>query len=208
MDRIKQLLQALVATTFALVPPVLRLNGIEMPRNFRQFPARSFASPCPRPLMALPLVAGLLAVTPDGGSAQCYVCRWNTEWPFPHCAAVEDGRSGCTQPDGVDPDRGPWQGCETGGDACEDVWAMDASTDRKAITTVMAGDMLAADTGYFFVVDGSDKVLRRKCSGVFVARITEADQRFAFDTRIRDQGLEWPFPWSFGGEQPVRAGQG
>lgn len=153
-------------------------------------------------------MVGLLAVTPVGGSAQCYTCRYSPKWPFPHCAVVEDGLSDCIQPEGEDPDRGPYQGCESRGDECEDVWAMDESTDREAITTVMEGDMLAADTGYFFVVDGSDKVLRRKCGGAFVARITEADQRLAFDTRIRGQGVEWPLPWSFGAAQPVRAGQG
>ncbi|MDE2751789.1 MAG: hypothetical protein OXI83_04360 [Gemmatimonadota bacterium] len=206
MDRIKQLLQALVTTTFALVPLVLRPTGTKVLRNFLQLPARSFGGA--RSLVALPFVVGLLAVTLYGGSAQCYRCGWSDEWPFPHCAPVEDGWSDCIQPGGEDPDQGSWQACDTGGDACEDVWAMDASTDRKAITTVMEGDMLAADTGYFFIVDGSDKVLRRKCSGAFVARITEADQRLAFDSRIQGPGLERPLPWSFGAAQPVRAGQG
>lgn len=50
MDSIKQLCQALVATTFAPVRLVLRLTGIEVLRNFRWLPAHSFESA--RPLMA------------------------------------------------------------------------------------------------------------------------------------------------------------
>ena len=148
MNRIKQLLQALVATTFALVPLVLRLTGIEVLRNFLQLPARSFESA--RPLMALPLVVGLLAVTPDEGSAQCWgcgLCDWGDDFTL-CCSGGMSGYDDCAQ--GYTP-----QGfiyCDSEGSGCEDdLWAMDASTDRKAITTVMEGGMLAAASGYFFV---------------------------------------------------------
>ena len=96
----------------------------------------------------------------------------------------------------------------TPGECEDDLWAMDASTDRKAITTVMEGRTLAAATGYFFVFDGADKILRRKCNGAFVARVTESDQRIALNARIRGQGSEESPPWLFGGDRFGPVGQG
>ena len=44
---------------------------------------------------------------------------------------------------------------------------------------IMAGQMLAANAGYYFIVDGEDKVLRRKCGNSLVARISGEYDRFA-----------------------------
>jgi len=86
--------------------------------------------------------------------------------------------------------------CEDGEDDCEDeIFAMMPGTDLPetdlmAITTVMDGGMLAAETGYLVVFDGAAKIIRRRCNGTFVAQLTESDQGLALIARSRSQGLE------------------
>ena len=43
--------------------------------------------------------------------------------------------------------------------------------DQEAVSNVMAGEDLLADGNHFFVVDGDDAVVMRKCDLTIVARI-------------------------------------
>ena len=137
---------------------------------------RSSRLPAPRligvsPITVLPLVVGgLLAISPAAGTAQCWNCGFSPfgEWPSWICEGDVSGSEDCAQ-FGRDHDHN----CETSGGDCEDeLFAMNSTGDREAIGTVMAGEMLAASTGYYFVMDGEHTVLRRKCGNSLVARIS------------------------------------
>ena len=197
MDRITQLFQTLGQSA-------PRLTIIKALGSFVRLPVRLFESA--RPLMILPLVVGLLALSPDGGSAQCMgcgLCLYGEDEVSVCCAGGRDhtGYDECGQGEEASGIR--W--CEASGEGCEDeIFAMMSETDLPerdlmAIATVMDGGMLAAATAYLFVFDGADKIIRRKCNGAFVARVTESDQRLALTARIHSQGLEESPPRLFGG---------
>ena len=46
-----------------------------------------------------------------------------------------------------------------------------AENDQEAVSNVMAGEDLLADGAHFFIVDGDDAVVMRKCDLSVVARI-------------------------------------
>ena len=192
MDRITQLFQALGQS--APRPTIIKALG-----SFLRLPVRFFESALP--LMTLPLVVGLLALSPDGASAQCVgcgLCLYDGDEISVCCAGSRDhtGYHECGQGE----TSGGIRWCEAQGEGCEDdVFAMMPQTDLMAITTVMDGDMLAAGTGYLVVFDGGAKIIRRRCNGAFVARVTESDQRLALIARIRSQGLEGSPARLFGG---------
>ena len=149
-------------------------------------------------LAVLPLiVGGLLAASPGAGTAQCWNCGWSPfgEWPSSICEGSDSGSSDCAQIGRSHDHR-----CEPSGDDCEDeLFALNPPSEREAIGTVMAGRMLAADTGYYFVVDGGSTVIRRKCGNALVARISIADQPLVLAARVRRQDpVEEPSAWGSG----------
>lgn len=196
MDGITQLFQA--PGQSAPRPTIIKALG-----SFLWLPARLFESALP--LMSLPLVVGLLALSTDGVSAQCLgcgLCDYGEEFSV-CCAGSRDhtGYDECAQGEGP----GEIRWCEAEGEGCEDeIFAMMSETDLPeadlmAITTAMDGGMLAAGTGYLVVFDGGAKIIRRRCNGAFVARVTESDQRLSLIAWIRSQGLEESPRRSFGG---------
>lgn len=187
MDRITQLFQGLEQS--APRPTITRTLG-----SFLRLPVRLCESA--GPLMILPLVVGLLAVSPGAGSAQCLgcgLCIYGDDISL--CCTGARDHSGSNECGQGEYDNG-MRWCEDGEDDCEDeIFAMMPGTDLPetdlmAITTVMDGGMLAAETGYLVVFDGAAKIIRRRCNGTFVAQLTESDQGLALIARSRSQGLE------------------
>lgn len=138
------------------------------------------------PFAVLPLfVSGLLAMSPAAGAAQCWNCGWSPfgEFPSTICEGGGSGSEDCAQIG-----RSHDHHCETSGGDCEDdLFAMNSTSDSEAVGTVMAGQMLAASTGYYFVVDGESTVIRRKCGNSLVARISNIGQPLVLAARV---GLE------------------
>ena len=120
------------------------------------------------------LVGMLLGALPGTGYAQtvtigtCWVCEFSSfpdsEWPSWMCAGKLKGKAKCKQ----------WGNkhqhfCDAHGASC-DVEAS-ATSDQLAVSQVVGGEMLPAYGNYFFLVDGEDSVLMRKCDRSIVARI-------------------------------------
>lgn len=132
-----------------------------------------------RPISVLSLVAGgLLATLPAMAAAQCWHCEGSIFGGEGNtiCVGGGSGSSYCGQVGDEDEHicvRFDEDDCE------DDLFAMDSASDREAVDMIMAGEMLAANAGYYFVVDGEDKVLRRKCGNSLVARVSGQHDRLA-----------------------------
>ena len=141
-----------------------------------------------RPIAVLPLIVGGLLASPALGTAQCWTCGWSELGPWPNhmCKGGGSGAENCAQ-EGRSHDHS----CETDGGPCED--ELFAASEQEAIDKVMAGEMLLASGRYFFVADGDETVVVRKCNRVVVARIPgevprQSEERLGGQTDMRMGG--------------------
>ncbi len=124
-----------------------------------------------RPLAVVPLaVAVWLAVPAPTSAFDCKRCGFSTTYPWPSWECIKlkksgAGTTGCKTVVG-----GGHSQCQPGGFACW-VIVVTAENDQEAVSDVMAGVDLLADGSHFFVVDGEDAVVMRKCDLSVVARI-------------------------------------
>ena len=135
--------------------------------------APSSLVPFLRTLAVVPVAVAVWLASPAPTSAVCYECRWSTHAPWPSwmCAEVdrsfEWGKTECEEP--TTSSNGNTE-CERSGFDCL-VIIITAENDQEAISDVMAGEELLADGAHFFIVDGDDAVVMRKCDLSVVARI-------------------------------------
>ncbi len=128
-------------------------------------------NPLSTTIVAVPLLFGaLLAASPVVGAAQptigeCVKCGPSSFGGEGNstCQGSYGGSADCAQ-QGTPDDH--W--CWTHGGDCD---TPGAATDQQAIEMVMAREMLPADGGHFFVMDGKNAVVMRKCDRSLVARI-------------------------------------
>lgn len=131
-------------------------------------------NPFPLPLVVVSLLVGiLLAASPAPGEAQIGFCKKcvPSDELYPEdnddgkvCSGAYEGKSNCAQIGG-----GTARICITYGESCD--IPLDAANDQLAISMVTTGRMLPANGNYFFVMDGDDSVIMRKCDRSLVARI-------------------------------------
>ena len=118
-------------------------------------------------IAGVPLLAGtLLAVSPTPSAAQdCWTCDFNWATTYHECNryGTGQGRGDCKDPSL------PFHYCLMSGTIC--VRQTTAATDEQAVSKVIGGDMLPADGAYFFVMDGAEAVVMRKCDQSLVARV-------------------------------------
>ncbi len=159
-------------------------------------------NPLSTTIVAVPLLFGaLLAASPVVGAAQptigeCVVCGPSSfDEDSSKCKGAHGGSADCAQ-QGTPDDH--W--CQAHGGDC-DTGA--AATDQQAIEMVMAREMLPADGGHFFVMDGENAVVMRKCDRSLIARIPlralesehAAEDRLAWrGTHARPTGDGTPAP--------------
>ena len=133
-------------------------------------------NPFPLPLTVVSLLAGiLLAGSPAPGAAQIGWCKKcvPSDDLYPDdkdngtvCSGAYEGKTGCAQI------QGPIARISVAyGDSCD--IPLDAADDQTAIAMVTTGRMLPANGNYFFVMDGGDRVVMRKCDRSIVARVAE-----------------------------------
>jgi len=124
-----------------------------------------------RPLAVVPLaVAVWLAIPVPTSAFICYTCAFSENYPWQswECVELEEdgaGTTGCKTVAG-----GGHSQCQHGGFACW-VIVVTVENDMEAVSNVMAGEDLLADGNHFFVVDGDDAVVMRKCDLTVAARI-------------------------------------
>ncbi len=113
------------------------------------------------------LLAGtLLAVSPAPSAAQdCWTCDFNWATTYHECNryGAGQGRGDCKDPSL------PFHYCLMSGTIC--VRQTTAATDEQAVSKVIGGDMLPAGGAYFFVMDGAEAIVMRKCDQSLVARV-------------------------------------
>ncbi len=125
-----------------------------------------------RLLAAVALAMSASLAIPATLFADCWKCAYSNSHPWPShmCKQMtwEDdwGRGECKE---VHYMPGHTR-CKLGGLPCM-VIIITVAHDQEAISKVMAGESLPADGFHFFVVDGDDAVLMRKCDLTVVARI-------------------------------------
>lgn len=125
-----------------------------------------------RPLAVVPLaVAVWLAIPAPTTAIECYTCEFSDEYPWPswECAVQRtDGGWGKTECNTVV--GGGHSECQKSGMVCQ-VFIIIVENDQEAVSNVMAGEELLADGAHFYVLDGDDAVVMRKCDLSIVARI-------------------------------------
>lgn len=135
------------------------------------------------PLLAVAVVA--VASWPERAAAQigdCMHCDWSPFGPWPSQICVGDyvGWENCSQQGNND-----YHWCRPYGDPCEIL--LDDAGEQLAISMVMAEEMLPADGDYFFVLDGQERVVMRKCDGTLVARVPLDTKRHAIGSKDREE---------------------
>ena len=79
------------------------------------------------------------------------------EWGTTECKTITSSSNGNTE-------------CDQSGFGCMLI-IITGENDQEAVSNVMAGEDLLADGAHFFIVDGDDAVVMRKCNLSVVARI-------------------------------------
>ncbi len=125
-------------------------------------------------------LAALLFASPGEGAAQapfpdCVHCAWSeypgSEWPSTMCVFDYWGHGECSQIGNAQQHRcRSWGGCPSS--------AMGAASDEEAVRMVMHGETLPGDGGHFFVADGDEIVVMRKCDNSHVARLPGDASRY------------------------------
>ena len=143
-----------------------------------RFPIDSSFVPLRRLLRVVPLTVALLIAVPNASSATCWNCAFSDSHPWPSwmCDEVTEsfdwGWSDCVELRSSS----STTSCETFGLLCLTI-IITAADDQEALTRVMAGEALRAEDAHFFIVDGDDAVLMRKCDLSVVARTPHRDIR-------------------------------
>lgn len=126
-----------------------------------------------RPLAVVPLaVAVWLAIPVPTSAWTCWKCGFGGgPWPSHTCYEIDESfKWGRTECEVIKYSSNGNTRCETSGFYCMIISAT-MEHDQEAVSNVMAGEALLADGAHFFVVDGDNAVVMRKCDLTVVARI-------------------------------------
>ena len=126
-----------------------------------------------RPLAVVPLVvAAWLAIPVPTSAWTCWKCTFGGgPWPSHMCAEIDESfKWGRTECEVITVSSNGNTECVRDGFYCMLI-IITAENDQEAVSNVMAGEELLADGGHFFIVDGDDAVVMRKCDMSVVARI-------------------------------------
>ncbi len=139
-----------------------------------------FAAPSPfvpflRPLAVVPFaVAAWLSIPAPMSAFDCYTCTFGGgPWPSHTCVKIDESyKWGMTECEVTTVSSNGNTECDTSGFYCFLI-IVTVENDQEAVSNVMAGEELLADGAHFFIVDGDDAVVMRKCDLSVVARIPD-----------------------------------
>ena len=120
---------------------------------------------------ASPTAAEIWLASPTPTSAiPCYGCTWSDKAPWQSWMCYDEAESGTTGCKEVQVSSDGHTICRKSGFTCFTI-IITVENDQEAVSNLTEGEELLADGAHFFVVDGDEAVVMRKCDLSVVARI-------------------------------------